>query len=55
MRRGAKPSKAGSVTKLPVAPKARKNEGSRVRDLEKRVAASPRPKPTRQAEAKGMR
>jgi len=33
MRRGAKPSKARVESKLPVAPKSRKNEGSRVRDL----------------------
>jgi signal transduction histidine kinase len=38
MRRGAKPSKARVESKLPVAPKSRKNEGSRVRDLEKRLA-----------------
>src|SRR5262245_35518061 len=34
MRRGGKPVKP----KPPVAPKSRKNEGSRVRDLEKRLA-----------------
>jgi GAF domain-containing protein len=38
MRRGAKPSKARVESKIPVAPKSRKNEGSRVRDLEKRLA-----------------
>jgi len=38
MRRGAKPSKARVESKVPVAPKSRKNAGSRVRDLEKRLA-----------------
>ena len=38
MRRGAKPSKARVESKIPVAPKSRKNEDSRVRDLEKRLA-----------------
>jgi len=36
MRRGAKPSKARGESKLPVARKPRKNEGSRGRDLENR-------------------
>ena len=38
MRRGAKPAKAKVEAKLPVARKSRKNEGPRVRDLEKRLA-----------------
>jgi hypothetical protein len=38
MRRDAKPAKAKVEAKLPVARKSRKNEGSRVRDLEKRLA-----------------
>jgi two-component system, NtrC family, sensor kinase len=38
MRRGAKPAKAKVGAKLTVARKSRKNEGSRVRDLEKRLA-----------------
>jgi GAF domain-containing protein len=40
MRRGAKPGKAKVEPKRPVARKSRKNEGSRVRDLEKRLAES---------------
>jgi two-component system, NtrC family, sensor kinase len=40
MRRGAKPTKARVKSKLPIAPKSPKNEGSRVRDLEKRLAES---------------
>jgi hypothetical protein len=35
MRRGGKPAKAKVEAKLPVARKSPKNEGSRVRDLEK--------------------
>src|SRR5262249_26369195 len=38
MRRGAKPGKAKVQAKPPVAPKSRKNEGSRVGDLDKRLA-----------------
>src|SRR5438552_12003664 len=38
MRRGRKPAKARVESKLPVAPKSRKNESSRVLDLEKRLA-----------------
>jgi len=38
MRRGAKPTKPKVEAKLPVAGKLRKNEASRVRDLEKRLA-----------------
>ena len=38
MRRGAKPAKTKVEAKLPVARKSRSNEGSRVRDLEKRLA-----------------
>ena len=38
MRRGAKPAKTKAEAKLPVARKSPKNEGSRVRDLEKRLA-----------------
>ena len=38
MRRRAKPAKAKVESKLPVAPKSRKNESSRVLDLEKRLA-----------------
>jgi two-component system, NtrC family, sensor kinase len=38
MRRGAKPRKARVEPKLPVARKSLKSEGSRVRDLEKRLA-----------------
>jgi signal transduction histidine kinase len=38
MRRGAKPAKAKVEAKPPVARKSRKNEGSRVHDLEKRLA-----------------
>jgi signal transduction histidine kinase len=38
MRRGGKPAKAKVEAKLPVARKSPKNEGSRVRDLEKRLA-----------------
>src|SRR5713101_1466781 len=38
MRRGAKPAKAKVEAKLPVARKSRKNEGSRVHDLEERLA-----------------
>ena len=38
MRRGAKPRKAKVEPKLPVARKSLKSEGSRVRDLEKRLA-----------------
>jgi GAF domain-containing protein len=37
MRRRAKPVKAKVEAKLPVARRSRKNEGSRVRDLEKRL------------------
>ena len=40
MRRGAKPAKAKVEAKPPIARKARKNEGSRVHDLEKRLAAA---------------
>ncbi|HEY7366278.1 MAG TPA: hypothetical protein VIE37_19435, partial [Methylomirabilota bacterium] len=38
MRRGARPAKAKVEAKLPAARKSRKNEGARVRDLEKRLA-----------------
>jgi len=38
MRRGAKPGKAKVKARLPVARKSPKNEGSRVRNLEKRLA-----------------
>jgi GAF domain-containing protein len=38
MRRGAKPAKAKVEAKLPVARKSPKDEGSRVHDLEKRLA-----------------
>ncbi len=38
MRRGAKPAKAKVEAKPPVAPKSPKNEGSKVGDLEKRLA-----------------
>src|SRR5215831_13992907 len=38
MRRGTKPSKAKVESKRPEAPKSRKSEGSRVRDLEERLA-----------------
>ena len=38
MRRGAKPSKAKVGAKRPVASKLRKDEGVRVRNLEKRLA-----------------
>ena len=38
MRRGAKPAKAKGESKRPVARKSRKGEGSRVGDLEKRLA-----------------
>ena len=38
MRRRAKPAKAKVEAKLPVARKSRKNDGARVRDLEKRLA-----------------
>jgi hypothetical protein len=38
MRRGAKPTKPRVQTKSPVARKSLKNEGSRVRDLKKRLA-----------------
>jgi GAF domain-containing protein len=38
MRRRAKPAKAKVEAKLPVARKSPRNEGSRVRDLEKRLA-----------------
>jgi two-component system, NtrC family, sensor kinase len=38
MRRRAKPAKAKVGAELPVARKSRKNEGSRVHDLEKRLA-----------------
>jgi len=37
MRRGAKPTKAKVEAKLPLARQSPKNEGSRVRDLEKRL------------------
>src|SRR5256712_6290726 len=40
MRRGAKPAKAKVEAKLPVARKSRENEGSRVRDLEERLAGA---------------
>ena len=38
MRRGAKPAKTKAEAKLPVARKSLKNDGSRVGDLEKRLA-----------------
>ena len=38
MRRGAKPSKAKVESKRPVTPALRKNQDSRVRDIEKRLA-----------------
>jgi hypothetical protein len=38
MRRGAKPGKAKVEAKPPIAGKARKSEGTRVHDLEKRLA-----------------
>src|SRR5262245_20618285 len=38
MRRGTKPSKAKVESKRPAAPKSRKSEGSRGRDLEERMA-----------------
>jgi hypothetical protein len=38
MRRGAKPAKPKVESKPPIARKSPKNEGSRVRDLEKRLA-----------------
>jgi two-component system, NtrC family, sensor kinase len=38
MRRGATPAKAKIEAKLPATRKSRKNEGARVRDLEKRLA-----------------
>ena len=38
MRRGAKPAKTKVEAKLPVAKKSLKSDGSRVRDLEKRLA-----------------
>jgi len=38
MRRGGKPAKAKVEAKPPIARKAPKSEGSRVRDLEKRLA-----------------
>jgi GAF domain-containing protein len=38
MRRGAKPAKTKVEAKLPVARKSPKNEGARIRDLEKRLA-----------------
>ena len=57
MRRGAKPAKAKAEAKLPVARKSLKSEGSKVRDLEKRLAealtargggaSSSRPRPAR--------
>ena len=40
MRRRAKPAKAKVEAKPPVARKSLKNEGARVRDLEKRLAES---------------
>src|SRR2546425_530238 len=40
MRRGAKPTKPKVEAKVRVARKSQKNEGSRVRDLEKRLAES---------------
>src|SRR3989442_1956569 len=40
MRRGAKPAKAKVEAKLPVARKSRMSQGSKVRDLEKRLAES---------------
>jgi GAF domain-containing protein len=40
MRRGPKPAKAKVEAKPPAAPKSRKSEGTRVRDLEKRLAES---------------
>ena len=47
MRRGAKPAKAKVEAKPLIARRARKSEGSRVRDLEKRLAEAV----TREAEA----
>lgn len=38
MRRGAKPAKSKVEAKPPIARKSRKSEGSRVHDLEKRLA-----------------
>src|SRR5712691_5286064 len=38
MRRGAKPAKSKLEAKPPIARKSRKSEGSRVHDLEKRLA-----------------
>jgi hypothetical protein len=38
MRRGPKPAKANVEAKPPIVRKSRKREGSRVRDLEKRLA-----------------
>jgi hypothetical protein len=38
MRRGGKPGKAKVEAKPPVAPKSRKNERSRVGEIEKRLA-----------------
>ena len=38
MRRGTKPAKTKAEAKLPAAPKSLKNDGSRVGDLEKRLA-----------------
>jgi hypothetical protein len=38
MRRGAKPAKAKVEAKLPVVRKSARNEGSRVHDLEERLA-----------------
>src|SRR2546428_12202 len=40
MRRGAKPAKAKVEAKLPVGRKSRMSQGSKVRDLEKRLAES---------------
>jgi len=40
MRRRAKPAKAKVEAKLPIARKSRKSEGSRIRELEKRLAES---------------
>jgi hypothetical protein len=40
MRRRAKPAKAEVEAKAPVSRKSPKSEGSRVRDLEKRLAES---------------
>ena len=49
MRRGTKPSKPKVESKCPAAPKSRKREGSRVRDLEERLAE------TLQRETEGLK